>query len=250
MNTYRIHYVSRSIKIRERINSEREDIPKIVDEPVAVFTKDYDGGISMCKLRLNSKLKDRNDFPYQTTSKQMYLLVDAGASLCSVGYKRNHPASFLTKSGPTTIWEPEVILPQGGIITIAPAQVESLVEALYGKYSKKRIYQNLDNAPVEKVIDDLSVTDDSLRGEEPSDQNFKAFFKANVKDLQGFHEKVKSEAKQLCQRSGFEGCELSLRVLLTRYEFIDNVPLNPSEEVFSLEKHLAREEELLKKYRT
>ena len=244
MNTYRIHYVSRSIKIRERINSEREDIPKIVDEPVAVFTKDYDGGISMCKLRLNSKLKDRNDFPYQTTSKQMYLLVDAGASLCSVGYKRDHPASSLTKSGPTTIWEPEVILPQGGIITIAPAQVESLVEALYGKYSKKRIYQNLDNAPVEKVIDDLASTDGYY------DPNFEAFFKANVENLQGFHEKVKSEAKQLCQRSGFEGCELPLRVLLTRYEFIDNVPLNPSEEVFSLEKHLAREEELLKKYRT
>ena len=179
MEKTNINYFCTSIKIREKIDSKREDIPEVVYEPVAVLTnKDIESDPNL-RRHFNSKLKtERNDFPYQKLSKKMYVLLnemyvltDVDAKICSVGYKRDHPAFRLTSSGPTTIWSPEVILPQGGIITIAPAQIEGLVEALYGDV--EGIYRHLEKAPAEQVIEYLALTDGS------HDENFEAFFKAN-----------------------------------------------------------------------
>lgn len=253
METQNIIYIGRSIKIRERINPERTDLPRFVDEPVAIFTNNVRQEIPSHDL-FNSKLRERNDLPYKVDEISgyfRYLLLNADDSRCSIGYRREHPTANQDYTGPTTMFNPEVVLPQGGIANLAYGDVESLAESLFGNIQSR--YQELGNIPVEKAtlrIASQIAEYQSFFFSNGCSGDFITFFKANVKDLQGFHDQVKSEAEKLCQRPGFEGCELPLRVLLTRYEFRDNVPLNPPlEEVFSLEKHLAREEELLKQYR-
>lgn len=227
-------YISRSIKIRDRLSPKSQELPDTVDEPVAMLTE-VDDDFRRTRARFLSELRNRGDHPYQSTHTRLYSWVSEEDSLCTVGFERSHPAAFGGNTGAITIWEPRIVLPEQGISAILYDQLMETSQEFFGDLARFALFDEVDPGLVIGSIGSL---------------NFQAYFKHHVADLPTFFAGVKEQAQQLCQREDFVDCELAFKLLLTKFEFHDNIPLNPpAEKIFSIEAHLAREEELLKKYR-